>query len=160
MGLSKKGINQLADDLVRNKKRYNQNRFGIIRTKSKGFDKEECGTFCCLAGFCYLAKLGSLRLFQKEVKLGIEKFENNCKRAGRRQLGLSKDADKFPQIFLSLSEWPDDLQDEYESNGPEHRVITALKALQRLRPDGTIDRDPAAVHTKLPQLEKLLEKVA
>jgi len=46
--------------------------------------------------------------------------------------------------------------DEYESNGPTWRVIAALKALQRLLPDGTIDSNPKKVHTRLPQLAALL----
>jgi hypothetical protein len=82
--------------------------------------------------------------------------------SGIKQLGLpqpDKDENSIasPKIFCSIDEWPKDLREEYESNGPRWRVIAALKALQRLLPDGSIDPDPKAVHTRLPQLNKLLK---
>ncbi len=139
--LNKAGIRLLADDLVANKKMYDQDTFG---------DREECGTFCCLAGFCYRREIGARRftLWAKNE----DKDTDLAKDAGRKQLGLKDDID----IFNLFAYWPDDLVEEYESNGPTWRVIAALKALQRLRDDGSIDPDPKAVHTRLPQLKALL----
>jgi hypothetical protein len=79
---------------------------------------------------------------------------SDCIEAGVEQLGLSL---SYPQIFHAIGLWPEDLIDEYTSNGPRWRVIAALKALQRLLPDGSIDPNPKAVHTRLPQLNKLLK---
>lgn len=144
MGLNKKGIRLLADDLVAHKKLYNQNVEGR---------PDPCGTVGCLAGFCLARKLGR-REYIKRVEssfIGVEAHQS-----GRDQLGLPEPNIGRLQIFDFLWSWPQDLQDLYKSNGPRCRMIAALYALQRLREDGTIDPDPKAVHTRLPQLKKLL----
>ena len=151
-GLNKKGIRLLADDLVAHEKMYDQNTYGQRYT-----NKNACQTFCCMAGLCKVRKIG-LRAFNK---LASDWHARNsggseCAPAGKEQLGL-EDID-FPQIFDDIYRWPRDLYQEYESNGPRWRVIAALKSLQRLLPDGTIDENPKAVHTRLPQLATLLKK--
>lgn len=154
MGLNKKGIRLLADDLVANQKRYNQGTFG---------SKDECGTVCCLAGFCYAREIG-YRKFSSLARKWSDPADgfDLCVPAGYAQLGIPSGRDPrtktLPSIFSGLWRWPDDLQDEYRSNGPRWRVIAALKALQRLLPDGSIDPDPNAVHTKLSQLTKMLKE--
>jgi hypothetical protein len=150
--LNKAGIRQLADDLVANKKMYDQDDFG---------SREECGTVCCLAGFCYRHEIGA-RKFTLWAKDEDHK-NDDCIKSGLKQLGLPVIKSDYswievesPQVFGMINIWPDDLEDEYYENGPRGRVIVALKALQRLREDGTIDPDPKKVHTKLPQLKALL----
>jgi hypothetical protein len=50
--------------------------------------------------------------------------------------------------------------DEYRSaSTAKERVIVALKALQRLLPDGSIDLNPKKVHTRIPLLKTLREDV-
>lgn len=150
MPLNRKGIMKLADALVNHQKKYDQNAFGK-RT-------EDCGTVCCLAGFCYIEEIGT-RAFNKEVKLandysiaGGETFAENCMDAGRRQLGIR---DKWPQVFQELGEWPTDLYEQYQSNGPRAHVIAALMGLERLQVNGKIGKK---VRTKLPQLKAMLAK--
>jgi hypothetical protein len=139
--LNKAGIRQLADDLVANKKRYNQQTFG---------DKEDCGTVCCLAGFCSIRSVG-LRKFNKWIDDESDPVIDP-RGDGAKQLGIPRNADLFDYV----DSWPSDLGEEYRENGPRGRVIVALKALQRMREDGSIDPDPKKVHTKLPQLKELL----
>lgn len=144
MGLNKKGIRLLAADLFKHKKLYDQNTEGTAY---------ECGTVGCLAGFCLARKLGR-REYVWQVKHGFVSIEAH--RSGQAALGLPKLNTGRLQIFDFLYAWPQDLQDIYNSNGPRCRVIAALSALQRLLPDGTIDPNPKAVHTRLPELKKLL----
>lgn len=140
--LNRKGIMLLADDLVAHQKRYMQETWG---------KKTDCGTVCCLAGFCYLRKIG-LRKFESELRFDLD--DGAVRDAGCGQLGLRMI--NFPQLFCPVDQWPSDLSDEYQSNGPRWRVIAALKALQRLRLNGTIDPNPEKIHTRLPQLAYLL----
>jgi hypothetical protein len=159
--LNRKGILELADMLVVNKKFYDQDRFGKV---------EACGTFCCQAGFCYLSQVGK-KNFNKEVKAAFveasnpnfRSFVEHCINAGITKLGLALPAYEYfdedtPQIFSDVEfSWPEDLVEEYQSNGPTWRVIAALRALSRLKVDGTIDENPKAVHTRIPQLKALLD---
>lgn len=146
MGLNKKGIRLLADDLVARQKMYDQSTEGGI---------EACGTVCCMAGLCYVRKVG-LRAFSRMVKNGV--IGMNVHRYSEKLLGLPVPEYGFSNIFGYVCAWPADLRKEYESDGPRWRVIAALKALQRLLPDGSIDPDPNAVHTKLSQLTKMLKE--
>lgn len=152
-GLNKRGIRLLADDLVAHKKRYCQNIFG--GPKPLLYDETEfCSTVACLAGFCYSAEIGT-RQFNKMVKDNKTfDIEKGSRAAGKKQLGLR--VRTLPKIFMSIDNWPDDLAEEYYANGPKGRVVVALKGLQRLRLNGTIDPDPKKVHTRLPQLKALL----
>jgi hypothetical protein len=147
--LNRKGILLLADDLVAHKKMYDQDDIGR---------KDECGTFCCLTGLCYLREIGLMKFNQLLVRDEFD--QDTCATSGHNQLGLKIRKDWsgviFPQIFQNIDMWPADIREEYESNGPTWRVIAALKALQRLRLNGSIDPDPKAVHTRLPQLKALL----
>jgi hypothetical protein len=156
--LSKAGILWLASELVAHQKKYYQNRF--IKYYKKGADEEFCGTVCCLSGFCYLDEIGA-RKFNKLAKDAID-IQTPAVAAGIKRLGLDFDIGpsgwSCPVIFMGLADWPKDLQEEYYSNGPRWRVIAALKALQRLLPDGSIDSNPKAVHTKIPALAKLLKE--
>lgn len=151
MALNKKGIRQLADDLVANQKSYDQYWFGRIT---------DCGTVSCLAGTCLARKLGT-RKYRKLVKEWPDTWSGRgvCEKAGAEQLGLLSEVPHpdLPMIFREIHFWPGDLQEQYESDGPRWRVIAALKALQRLLPNGDIDQNPEAVHTRLPQLTKLLK---
>jgi hypothetical protein len=157
--LNKKGILKLAADLIANKKLYDQEQFVAV---------EACGTFACMAGFCYARQVGP-RAFKKAIKtiafdedgfLNPE-FAKTCAEAGVSQIGLPPiigrvENFRVPPIFNNTGWWPEDLMEEYESNGPTWKVIAALKGLQRMLPDGKIDLDPDAVHTKIPQLKVLL----
>ena len=146
-GLNRKGILLLADDLVAHKKMYDQDELSSVG---------ECGTVCCLAGFCFRRKIGP-RMFNKWAKeddSGRHLYTaNEAFDAGGEQLGVGW---RGGNIFAGISNWPDDLENEYYENGPRGRVVVALKALQRLRSDGTIDPDPKKIHTRLPQLKALL----
>ena len=153
---SRKGILWLADVLIHNKEKYDQSTFG----SSEG---EPCGTVCCLAGFAYAGEIG-FRKFNKLTK-DLRNYESICKnsrRAGASLLGVSQEEGTYyiPEIFNYVSYWPEDLREEYYANGPKGRVVTALKALQRLHSDGTIDKDPKVVITIIPQLTALLKKKA
>ena len=159
--LNKAGIRQLADDLVAHKKMYNQQTYGTKVSKSD--DEEDCGTFACMAGICLWRQIGA-RKFNKLAAGWLHPSSGgpDCMPAGLKQLGIAVESylGAAPQLFEPVCEWPKDIRDEYESNGPTWRVIAALKALQRLRVDGTIDPNPKAVHTRLPQLTKLLKSAA
>jgi hypothetical protein len=142
MPLNKQGIRRLADMLVANKKLYSQQTFGR---------QNECGTTCCLAGFCLLEEVGRRKF---KTLIGKDDFAKDCTKAGRKLLGIRT---SDPALFNSLDCWPEDLASEYWANGPRGRVTVALKALQRLLPSGRIDPDPKAVHTRLSQLKLLIK---
>lgn len=145
---SRQGILSLADMLVHNMKKYDQNTFG---------SKESCGTIGCLAGFCYAEQIGT----RKFNKLAAEDAVpgNLCVEAGVKKLGLSS---RDPVLFGGSSSWPLDLQEEYASvydgysskETNRRKVIVALKALSRTRKNGTIGKK---VITKIPQLDALLK---
>lgn len=145
--LNKAGIRLLADDLVKHAKRYDQNVFGRV---------DECGTVACLAGFCKIREVGTRRFnaLAKGWNRRIESGFHYCVPAGLKQLGLAD----FPAIFGCIPLWPQDLEDLYRSGRPFSAPIAALYALQRLLPDGSIDKNRKAVHTHLPQLKVMLEK--
>jgi hypothetical protein len=64
-----------------------------------------------------------------------------------------------PEVFDSIWFWPYDLRMEYlNATTPKQRAIVGLRGLQRLRANGKIDENPNAVHTKIPQLAKLLKE--
>jgi hypothetical protein len=145
--LNKAGIRLLADDLVKHAKRYDQNVFGRV---------DECGTVACLAGFCAIREVGTRR-FTALVEGWNRQDEDGfyyCVPAGLKQLGLTG----YPAIFGDIPLWPQDLEDLYWSGRPFSAPIAALYALQRLLPDGSIDKNPKAVHTRLTQLKVMLEK--
>jgi hypothetical protein len=155
MALNKKGIHQLADALVAEQKRYDQDTFG-----ERKYIGATCSSVCCLAGMSFALQIGN-RSFTAKVKAAENErydgdFNAECEEAGRKQLGLKTPEEEFSDIFRSIYDWPNDLSKDYHANGPKWRVIAALKALQRLRPDGSIDPNPDAIHTRLPQLKKLL----
>lgn len=151
--LNKAGILQLADDLVAHPKLYAQHTFG---------QKEACGTIRCLAGQCLASEIG-MRKYNKLVQKFwsceedyVGEFTNSCIASGKKQLGITT-TKPYPTIFDTINEWPLDLQKEYyEATTPKQHVIVALKALQRLRPNGTIDNKDV-VHTEIPQLASLKE---
>jgi hypothetical protein len=165
MGLNKKGILQLAEDLISHRKRYDQNNWVSYRDKESGYPKSECGTVCCMAGFCYMRKVG-VRKFNSLVKK--EETRNyEIVSSGISQLGIKYSGPDWtdrlggpdwPIIFGGDDAWPSDLSDGYDSSEDQDRYIVALKALQRLLPDGSIDPDPKAVHTRIPQLKEILAK--
>jgi hypothetical protein len=145
MALNKKGIRQLADDLIAHPKRYDQNTFGAIN---------ECGTVACLAGMCLWRKIGT-RAYRKLVEDWREHNldHDKCLEAAGAQLGVDA---SFSMLFGDIWGWPEDLQEVYNSSAPDGPVRAALMALQRFLPDGKIDLNPKAVHTRLPQLKALL----
>jgi len=160
MSLNQAAIVELAEDLIANVEKYDQDLFGC---------KSVCGTTCCLAGLVRLRKIG-IRAFNKEViefkKNGFSSgFGARCISDGNEKLGLPERVDIYdpehevipPQIFEPSDFWPYDLYSEYSDAGNDsQRVTVALKALQRLLPDGDIDEDENAVHTDLSvQLEKI-----
>lgn len=137
---SKKGILDLADMLVHNMKKYNQNTYG---------DESSCGTVGCLAGFCLAEKIGA-RAYNKQAKNFVVDSDA-CILAGKEKLKLK--GPEYPQIFDSVGSWPDDLYGEYaRAESDKGRVIVALKALSRLRVDGRIGKK---VLTNIPQLKQL-----
>jgi hypothetical protein len=151
--VNRKGVLALADKLTQEAKLYDQHTFGT--------PKAACGTVCCLAGHAYALEIGA-KQFNKEAKLdsrgiGSNNFYLNCVEAGKKLLGLNTDLemnDLTDRIFGTEDDWPDDLYNEYDgATTSKQRVIVALKALSRLRVDGTIDPDPKKIHTKIPHLE-------
>ena len=159
-GLNKKGILQLADDLIAHRKRYDQGCWGSVRTKDQGNKPSECGTFACMAGFCHIRKIG-IRKFNQKARTNQNIVSYHVVPSGVEQLGIDWDLAKLegyevPQIFSSEESWPDDLHDEMDETPTKDQYIVALKALQRLLPNGDIDPDPKAVHTRIPQLKAIL----
>ena len=141
---NREGILSLADDLIKHARLYNQEVYGNI---------EPCGTVRCMAGQCLANEIGS-KEFIKRVKAG-ESLWPDAVEAGKRQLGLSLAKHKHPLIFLDHYSWPNDLTHEYnEAKTNIGKVIAALKALSRLRIDGTIS---SMVQTRIPQLTALLK---
>jgi len=159
--LNVEGINQLADDLVRDDARYNQSYWGQDTkyvndpTPESPFFGTACGTVACLAGFCMARKIGVTE-FNKVAAIYPGISGDSARFYGAQQLGIPFEA----VIFNNIGDWPSDLRQEYRNAKPRGRVLVALKALQRLRPDGSIDPDPDVVHTPLKQLNALLEEKA
>jgi hypothetical protein len=163
--LNKQGILELAEIMVCDHKRYNQSKFG----EETGQEESEttCGTVCCMAGFAYAKKIG-LENFNKEVRFqynsesfllsdgtSVSGFTYDCITAGKEMLGINENV-ASPRIFGYSSAWPRDLADEYTSTGDQKkRVLVALKALSRLRENGTIDSNPKNIHTEIPQIKEL-----
>lgn len=161
MSLNQEAIVGLAEDLIANGKRYDQNIFG---------DKTDCGTTCCLAGLVRLRKIGIIK-FNRELKefnkSGLSTgFGDRCIEDGCLLLdipvekgddGEGGETTRTPAIFDIVDFWPYDLAIEYEeAKNDARRVTVAIKALQRLLPDGYIDLEEDVVHTDLSaQLEKI-----
>lgn len=159
------GVLELADVLVHNYNKYEQEEFGSTSA---------CGTTCCLAGFAYAMKIG-VRKFNAIVKrLHNAEYNGNsyndeltkpCIAAGSALLGVpnnigSEDYPELPQIFDKTRFWPEDLRIEYDNaETGKQKVIVALKALRRLKADGEIDDNPDTIYTVIPQLDKLLKPV-
>lgn len=143
MGLNREGILKLADDLLAHRAMYDQNVFG---------KRSACGTVCCLAGLCLLNEAGEERFGGRRRRLTPPRTQSALDKtcmAGARQLGIPADC----TLFSGAISWPFDLADDYRcATTPDARVVVALKALQRLREDGSIDDDPNAVYTPIPQL--------
>jgi hypothetical protein len=145
MGLDKLGMMVLADDLVAHQDIYDQ---GSFRT--------------CLAAFCYVRqkmngdwKRFDDRLHEETALHGTLPVLG----AGIRQLGLRAGRGVYYSIFGKGLSWPPDLFHEYfQALTQREKVIAVLKALQRLDDDGEIDSNSSAVHTRLPQLEALLNE--
>ena len=148
MALNKRGICELATMLVNSREMYNQNTFG---------SKHPCGTVCCMAGLCYVKQVG-IEAFNTLLSEKNGNISDECLEAGIKLLGIESDSD-FPLLFGMPGVWSGDLRDEYyQAETGRDRVIVALKALQRLQEDGSIDPNPNAIHTHIPQLQKLLKE--
>lgn len=146
--LNRQGILQLADDLIADSSKYDQNYWG-----SHFEDQSACGTVACLAGFCMSRAIGVTK-FNELAKVAFGVDGSAARGFGGAQLGIPRNAGIFHQADL----WPSDLYREYQMNSEaKSRVVVALKALQRLRDDGSIDVNPNAVHTFIPQLLVLQE---
>lgn len=139
MPINKEGVELLKADMLANSGAYFQDCFGeIIATYS------ECGTIQCMAGFCYLRKVGE-SLFKAALNpvYGDEfVFEDECVKSGIAQLGIKQKQEWYgvvPKIFCGASLWPVDLGNAYEDavTGRE-RVEVACRALDRLNEDGSI----------------------
>ena len=147
------GIAQLKADLRTNATHYNQNDF-VITTP-------ECGTEMCMAGMCLMRKTGKEEfdaLVAKYPKNSqrFNEFVDMCLLAGAEQLGIELlsqeeyedlsleaglDGDTLPAIFSKVSNWPDDLREEYEEYSERHNHIgmaeVACAALDRIDDNGT-----------------------
>jgi hypothetical protein len=146
--LNTKNILWLADTLLASEKQYNQNVY---------YSTDECGSVCCLSGFCFIKQLGEEKLNKMlgtQIDLNTSQ-KNLCLKAGKDVLGLYG-SKKYPTIFNSIDEWPYDLYCMYFD---DNSVLAALYALQRLTLDGCIDRDEKAVHTKIPQIAKFKRRL-
>lgn len=147
----KKGILSLADMLVNNMKGYDQDTYA---------NTSSCGTVGCLAGFCYAEQIG-VRTYNKLAK-NEEVRGDLCVEAGNKKLGLTGDD---PAVFGSIDLWPTDLRQEYfdaaeyptKKARSRGKVVVALKALSRLKKNGSI-AGPGTLITDIPQLNKLLKE--
>jgi hypothetical protein len=149
--LNRAGIRALAADLVAHHEKYDQGYYGMYNAS--------CGTVACMAGFCLQKKIGVTK-FNKLVSNGTL-FSRDAIEAGIEQLfkNYANDQGGSPVIFAFSSSWPTDLAIAYSLAGtPKAKVIVALKALSRLKPNGYIDSDPKAIHTPLSVLTKLLKE--
>jgi hypothetical protein len=162
--LNKENILELAKLLSCDSERYDQSTFGRYEREES---EEACGTFCCMAGFLHAKKIGLEEFNNTARRMRISgstenrNFAISCVRSGAEALGIPLkemgDTPINPQIFQFVGSWPDDLQNEYRAvqckgGSSKTRVRVALKALSRLREDGTIDPDPNAIHTEIPEL--------
>lgn len=153
MALNQEGIAQLKADLRANAKHYNQNSF--CKTTP------DCGTECCMAGFCLMRKV-SAATFNALVKAlpvdgrrnadGLyERFTEDCVRAGCAQLGIVVAArrrnhpDALPPIFGSWKEWPFDLAAAYATADHNHAYAdmaeVACAALDRIDEYGRFNKE-------------------
>jgi hypothetical protein len=141
------GISLLANDLIEYSANYNQFKFGAIT---------DCHTECCMAGLCYIRKFNKtgrgLDLLTKRIEKNTY-LVTDALAYGKSQLRLSESRTLgiLPLIFASALHWPADLYSLYLS---EDRVLSALYALQRMLPDGSISYQPNEVLNPLPQIKR------
>lgn len=138
MPINKEGVELLKSDMRANPRAYEQMNFGRIATEN------ECGTAQCMAGFCYLRKVGILYFIEK-LKDDSEspgQFEISCAEAAMDQLGIVRYDPKkvrLADIFRGPFAWPSDLADAFDSSDTSsERVEVACRALDRLNEDGSI----------------------
>jgi hypothetical protein len=148
--LNQEGIEQLKADLRANAARYDQNNFGETASA--------CGTIACMAGMCYLRKVGEQvflrrildvqgahRGFMREQLMVVSSgFMDDCIQAGVDQLGLTL-TDERPLIFESAGQWPHDLRRAYSEadNVGDHEAMVevACAALDRMDEYGHVAWD-------------------
>lgn len=166
MPLNKEGIAQLKFDLRSNAKRYAQDTFG----QRVGGD---CGTACCMAGWCLRREIGEQKFTNAVDDLTwMTQFvwQRRCIFVGARQLGITLLPDTdicrgVPQIFMGHSHWPLDLWRRYSNamtafpNSDHHAMVeVACDALDRMDEYGDIAALPAAksVEYGLSAIEEVL----
>lgn len=155
--LNKQGIRDLAADLVANGVLYNQRTFGdLIHGGS------ECHTEACMAGFCLIREIG-LQKFEALLKLDEADHGSRVPAksfaAGKKQLGVKPRGKDGLELFCEAVDWPYDLQLAYgKAKTHRTRARVAIHALQRLLPDGTIDKNRKAIHTPLKRYLNKLER--
>ena len=144
MALNKEGIEQLKSDLRASAARYDQNNFG--KTDSA------CGTTACMAGMCYLRKVGEQEFLRRildiedcsrdNVTTPSTLFVGDCIQAGVDQLGLTRTDDARASIFDGVDTWPRDLYRDYKEaesvDDHEAMVEVACSALDRMDKYGSI----------------------
>lgn len=149
MPLNKEGIEQLKADLRANAQHYAQNKFGNITS--------ECGTECCIAGMCYMQKIGLPQFAElvKQLKIDdqlmswmlFDNFMEKCLTAASDQIGLEildkndyHKTEGLPPIFASSESWPVDLHNKYSIAEKKHDHVAmaevACEALDRIDANG------------------------
>jgi hypothetical protein len=152
MPLNKEGIAQLKFDLRSNAERYSQDTFGQLSA--------ECGTVCCMAGWCLRREIGEQEFAYVVLNLiwvARDTWQRKCIFVGARQLGITLLPDTgticrgVPQIFMGHSHWPLDLGRRYSDamtafpNSDHHAMVeAACDALDRMDEYGNIAALPAA----------------
>lgn len=153
-GLNKAAIRSLASNIYAQAKKYRQNTLT---------SREACGTTCCMAGFCKAEEIGTKEFNKLAKKFYLDDrtqesidFYDSCMEAGVKTLGI-KSSNTTPNIFETTWSWPTDLRQEYfDAKTNKGKAIVAIKALSRMNPDGSIDDNPKAVHTRIPELSNYL----
>jgi hypothetical protein len=178
MPLNKEGIAQLKFDLRSNAERYSQDTFGQLSA--------ECGTVCCMAGWCLRREMGEQAFAYVVLNLiwvTQPTWQRHCIFVGARQLGITllpntgiigrgttgiigRGAPQIlmgaPQIFMGHSHWPLDLGRRYADAmaASDHyaMVEVACDALDRMDEYGDIAALPAAksVEYGLSAIEEVL----
>jgi hypothetical protein len=153
MTLNLEGIAQLKADLRANAEHYNQNRFGKLT--------KHCGTECCMAGFCFMRKVGAAAFNALVKELSVDnrdgalydRFTEDCVRAGCVQLGIVMDSTlerwkhpgHLPPIFDYWTEWPADLSAAYDAAEYDHdhaaMAEVACAALDRIDEYGCFNKE-------------------
>jgi hypothetical protein len=130
MPLNQEGIDQLIADLIYTLEPDS----GLVYDQNTTFLNKNNITTLCLAGLCFR------RQEPQRAKKYAEQIYALCLRdvvsTAIDQLGLACSSFGIPPIFMSIAEWPWEVEKLYYSGKQEDKVAAAIKALSMINAHG------------------------